>query len=107
MPNFYFGKFEEVILIPLTVEIYFAIQHSQFSLEISAFLCCLCNYICKCLGYLVFSEKTGGPVSQLLSVHSSARRTHTHCSKRVEQGVPDVVAGLHLSCGQGFIMGPQ
>ena len=78
MPNFYFGKFEEVILIPLTVEIYFAIQHSQFSLEISAFLCCLCNYICKCLGYLVFSEKTGGPVSHLLSVHNSAGRERTH-----------------------------
>ena len=57
MQNVYFGKFEEVILIPLTVEIYFAIQHSQFSLQSSAFLCCLCNYIWKCLDYLVFSDK--------------------------------------------------
>ena len=27
-----------------------------------------------------------------------------HCSKRIEQGVPGVVAGFYLSCGLGFTM---
>ena len=63
------GKFEEVTLIPLTVEIYFAIQHSQFSLEVSAFLCCLCNYISKCIGYLVFLDKD--PRSRLATLQCS------------------------------------
>ena len=44
--------------------------------------CCLCNYICKWLGFLVFSDKdneTIGPVSQLIIVDNSAglKRTHT------------------------------
>ena len=31
MQNVYFAKFEDVILIPLTVEIFFVIQHVNFS----------------------------------------------------------------------------
>ena len=30
MQNVYFAKFEEVIVIPLTVEIFFVIQHVNF-----------------------------------------------------------------------------
>ena len=31
MQDVYFGKLKEVVLVPLTVEIYFAIQHVNFS----------------------------------------------------------------------------
>ena len=43
--------------------------------------CCLCNYICKWLDSLLFSDRTInriGPVSQPFNVHNPVGRKRTH-----------------------------
>ena len=68
-----------------------------------------CNYICKWLDFLVFSDKDYKPyvASRNSSVFTILRnvRGPTYCSKRVGHRVPGVVAGLHLSRGEGFNYG--
>ena len=40
--------------------------------------CCPCNYTCKWLDFLVFSDKDVGPVSQLFIVPNPEERRTTH-----------------------------
>ena len=63
--------------------------------------CCLCNYICKWLDFLVFSDKddkTVGPVSQFFIVHNPAGRKRTHALFGKSGAWSSRFCGLTLLC---------
>ena len=57
--------------------------------------CCLCDYVCNCLDFLVFSDKDDKPLAPSRNSSSFAIlwdvKEPTHSSKRVGRGVPGVV----------------
>ena len=87
MQNVYFGKLKEVILIPLTVELYFVIQHVIFSQKLLPFCAVFVITFANVQTIQSSRIRIVGPVSQLFSVHNSVggKRTHTLIEKSRER----------------------